>query len=70
MRRMDQCETRARALERLTRRVKNAPMPLYRATALIAVMLAVFLCAGYAADEDVENDPALPQQAASEELPS
>ena len=69
MRRTDQCETRARALERLTRRVKNAPMPLYRATALIAVMLAVFLCAGYAAGEDAEDDQEY-QQAASEDSPS
>jgi hypothetical protein len=69
MRRMDQCETRARALERLTRRVKNAPMPLYRATALIAVMLAVFLCAGYAAGEHVDDDQEF-SQAVSEDSPS
>lgn len=69
MRRTDQCETPARALERLTRRVKNAPMPLYRATALIAVMLIVLLSAGYAAGEDVDNDQEM-TQAVSEDSPS
>ena len=56
MRRMDQCETCARALEDLTRCIENASMPLYRATALIAVMLIVLLSAGYAAGEDVDDD--------------
>lgn len=61
MRRTDQCETRARALERLTRRMNNAPMPLYRATALIAVMMMIALAAGYAAGEHGEADPAASQ---------
>ena len=66
MRRTDQCETRACALERLTRRVNNASMPLYRATALIAVMLIIALSAGYAAGEDVEDDQEFSQAVSSE----
>jgi hypothetical protein len=69
MRRTDQCETPARALEHLTRGVKNASMPLYRATALVAVMLIVLLSAGYAAGEDVENEHEV-SQAVSEDSPS
>jgi hypothetical protein len=69
MRRTDQCETCARALERLTQHAENACMPLYRATALIAVMLIVLLSAGYAAGEDVDDDPEL-SQAVSEDSPS
>ena len=69
MRRMDQCETCARALERLTQRIENAWMPLYRATALIAVMLIVLLSAGYAAGEDVDDEAEF-SQAVSEDSPS
>lgn len=67
MRRSDQCETPRRALKRVMRRTQNARMPLYRATALIAVMLIVLLSAGYAAGEDV--DPEI-SQAVSEDSPS
>ena len=69
MRRTDQCETCARALERLTRRAENARMPLYRATALIAVMLIVLLSAGYAADEAVDDEQEY-SQAVSADAPS
>ena len=69
MRRMDQCETCARALERLTQCIENASMPLYRATALIAVMLIVLLSAGYAAGEHVDDDPEV-SQAVSADSPS
>lgn len=68
MRRMDQCETWARALEHLTQRIENASMPLYRATALIAVMLIVLLSAGYAAGED--DDDQGYSQAVSADSPS
>jgi hypothetical protein len=44
-------------------------MPLYRATALIAVMLIVLLSAGYAAGEDVDDDPEF-SQAVPAESPS
>lgn len=41
-------------------------MPLYRATALIAVMLIVLLSAGYAADERSGEDPDLTESASQE----
>jgi hypothetical protein len=41
-------------------------MPLYRATALIAVMLIVLLSAGYAAGEDSTADQDLTETAAQE----
>ena len=69
MRRTDQCETRACALKGVTRHAENARMPLYRATALIAVMMIIALSAGYAAGEDVENDQEY-SQAVSEDSPS
>jgi len=69
MRRSDQCETPALTLERVMRHAENARMPLYRATALIAVMLIVLLSAGYAAGEDVDADPEI-SQAVSEDSPS
>lgn len=70
MGRMDQCETCARALEDSTRDIENVPMPLYRATALIAVMLIVLLSAGYAAGEHLEDDQGLSQAVSSEDSPS
>lgn len=61
--RMDQCETRARELEPLTTPKQNEPMPLYRATALIAMVLIVLLSAGYAASERVESEQEFSQAA-------
>jgi hypothetical protein len=49
--------------------MKNAAMPLYRATALIAVMMMIALAAGYAAGEHVDDDQEV-LQAVSEESPS
>ena len=50
--------------------MNNASMPLYRATALIAVMMIIALSAGYAAGEDVEDDQEFSQAVSSEDSPS
>ena len=48
---MDRCETRPGALAASHRSCKIRAMQLYRATALIAVVLMVLLAAGYAGAE-------------------